>query len=203
MTEPLEGSGLQQQYNPEIFDKTQETWEQIKGKILPMTEEGVEWAEDTPILGQTDEITAYTNVEDAFKSPDTTTLLLRDGRGEVVGYTLSFPFEKMDPESAKNNPKAAYIYFTILDSEHRSQGLVAQLTEPLFEELDRQGYERAVRDSKIPNGYADKVKRHYKESIIESVDHEYWPEVGPQTRFVIDIKKHLADHSNQASMPQE
>lgn len=192
-----------EQFQPEIFDKSPESWDAIKDQVLPMSQEGLDWEPDQPMEGQTDDITAYANIEEAFKSPDTTTVVLKDLSGKIIGYTLAFPFQKMDPESAKRISKAAYIYFTVLDQEHRGQGLVGQLVEPLFEELDSQGYERVVRDSKREDGYAGKVARHYAGSIIEQTDHEYWPVVGPETRFVIDIVAHLAQHSNPPATSSE
>ncbi len=178
-------------FKAEVFDRSPEAWGRVKDQILPMTEEGVGWTEDTPMLGQTDDVMVASNIEAAFTSSDSTAVLLRDRRGDLLGYSLSVPFEKMDPQGAVGKPKSAYIYFTVLDKDHRGQGLVGKITDPLFEELSKQGYEKVVRDSMIGNGYAAKVAKHYTDSIDEAIDHEYWPEVGPQTRFTIDINKYL------------
>jgi hypothetical protein len=156
-----------------------------------MTEEGLGWKESMPLLGQTDDVIAFPDISVAFQSPDSTAVLLRDIGGKIIGYTLSFPFEKMDPESAAYIPKASYIYFTVLDKDHRGQGLVEQIADPLFEELSRQGFETVVRDSMIDNGYAGKIAKHYGDSIRGAIDHENWPEIGRQTRFIIDINKYL------------
>ena len=191
MVDAVENRGNAPQFVPEIFDRSPESWEKVKGEILPMTEEGLGWEESTPLLGQTDEIVAFPDISTAFQSPDSTAVLLRDTGGKIIGYTLSFPFEKMDPESAAHIPSASYIYFTVLDKDHRGQGLVGQIVDPLFEELSRQGFETVVRDPMIDNGYAGKIAKHYGDSIRGAIDHEYWPEVGRQTRFVIDINKYL------------
>jgi len=202
MTDRVEDRGNLAGHTIEIFDRTPESWVRIKDRILSMTAEGVGWDEDTPLFGQTDDVIAYPTIEVAFQSPDSTVILLRDVRDELLGYTLAFPFEKMDPESANEKPKSAYIYFTIVDKDHRGQGFVGEITDPLFEELSEQGYEKVVRDSKRDNGYAAKIAKHYERSIDEAVDHEYWPEVGPQTRFTIDINKYL-DQQAQATIVQE
>lgn len=199
MVDAVEGRGNSPHFVPEVFDRSPKSWEKVKEEILPMTEEGLGWGESTPLLGQTNEIVAFPDISSAFQSPDSTAVLLRDAGGKVIGYTLSFPFEKMDPESAKHIPGASYIYFTVLDKDHRGQGLVGKITDPLFEELSRQGFETVVRDSMIDNGYAGTVTRHYGDSIRGAIDHEYWPEVGRQTRFVIDINKYLEKNAQKTT----
>lgn len=185
--------GKQHQFEVTIFDKNPDSWTTIEKAILSLARTGLDFENEEPLLGEKDEDTAYTNLEEAFLSPDSTVAILQEtGNNGVIGYTLAMPIGRMDPNRKSESDETAYIYHTVLLKEERGKGLVGRLSDALFMELARQEYLFAERDSMIDNGYADKIQKHYKGSIIESYDHEKWPDIGPERHFRIDIRSYLS-----------
>lgn len=194
MTESTENTGNLPDFQPKVFDKTPESWDRIGSAAhdLVVSTFGEEF--NGPLLGGRDEVTAYESLEEAFKSPETSVIVLKKSGGEeLAGFTLSMPIGKMYPERDSESGETSYIYFTVLKEEHRGQKLVSQLTDPLFIELARRGYKFVERDVMIEDDYADKVSRNYEGSTVESYDHERFPTVGPERFFRQDIDKYLKD----------
>ncbi|MFH0800114.1 MAG: GNAT family N-acetyltransferase, partial [Pseudomonadota bacterium] len=105
-------------------------------------------------------------LKSVFANPENTAVVLRDQRsGRIVGYSYA----------SRKSSDTAYIDTTVIHPAHQGQGLVGKLMEKLEEELRRRGFKYVERDALIENGYADSIKRHYGNRILE------------QRRFIISV----------------
>lgn len=90
--------------------------------------------------------------------------VLRDEAGIVVGYCWV----------ERRWPDTAYISRTAIEPKHRDSGGLGTLIEAVEAELREQGYAYIERDCRTPNGYADKVARHYGDRVVVSYEHASW-----------------------------
>lgn len=178
-------------FQAEVFNKTLRSWDNIGTIAHDLVVDTFGEAFDGALPGGTDDVVAYPSLKEAFMSPDTSAVVLNDSSGDFAGFTLSVPIGKMYPERSQESEETSYIYFTVLKENFRGQKLVGRMTDFLFEDLAKRGYKFVERDSMLENGYADSISRHYDASIVESYDHERFPEVGPERFFRIDINKYL------------
>lgn len=100
------------------------------------------------------------------------------------------PMSKMDPSRA-DAQNTAYIYQTVIAEPQRGNKLVAAVVTLLFKELDKRGFTTAERDSRVWNGYADKVSKEFEGTFLEEpYDHNPFG-IGDERHFKIDVKKYL------------
>lgn len=183
------------QYKSIIFDK--KSWDLIKEEVLRMARDNFGLQdENKKVLGVVvdgKDWESYVSLQDAFCSDDTTVILLQDPtqKGKVIGYSLAMPINRMNPIRT-DGKETAYIYQTVVEDPYRGKGLVGLLTDPLFEELAKKGYRFVERDSRVRNGYADTVSKHYAGAFVEEpYDHDPFG-IGVERHFRIDIQKYLA-----------
>lgn len=177
----------------QVLKKDSVTWEKVQDVIGNLNKNEFHMPPEDPILGENDHVIAYSSLKEAFQDPQTTTVAAIEG-DSLIGYTFALPIDKMSPSRQSESKETAYIYFTAIIEEMRGKGLIGPLLDTLFMELQRNGYYFVERDSKINNGYADTVQKHYEKypgSIIEMYDHNKFPEIGPERFFRIDINRYL------------
>ena len=178
-----------------IFDKGLIVWQEIKESVTSLAVENLHLEEDKPLLGERDDVIAFRNIEEAFLDPKSVAVILRDrSNNSLIGYTLAMPIDRMDPNRASEGKETAYIYHAVVAEPYRGQGMVGRLTDPLFLELDRQGFLYVERDSMIANGYADNVEKNSKGSIVKSYDHDRFG-LGQERFFRINIQQYLNQKS--------
>lgn len=101
-------------------------------------------------------------------------ILLRRGK-VIMGFTCGIPDE--------NVADAAYIDTTAITPTEQGKGFVAKLMNLLEAECRKKGYKYITRDAEVLNGYADKIKKNYKDRILESHDHKSEYSMGGIQRF--------------------
>jgi hypothetical protein len=85
------------------------------------------------------------------------------------------------------HPDLANIEFTGISSGKRGNKLIGPLIEKLEEELRKRNVQFVRRQSRIKDGYADAVERHYGDRIIEKRDSENQNEKDPKRFFKIRL----------------
>jgi hypothetical protein len=140
------------------------------------------------ILGETDDDIVASNIYDLLNSPTTVLdVIIEDA--EVIGASVAIPIGQMDPSRTAESNETAYIYFTAIAKNRQGERLVGGLMEKQFIRLYEMGYRYAEEDCVTENGYADKVQKNAGEAIVETYDHNNYPDIGPQRFFRIDLEK--------------
>jgi|GEM_PF-4608293 len=92
--------------------------------------------------------------------PSEVTVLLKDLTSDtVVGFTTAHIFS--------NQPDTARINITAITPRLRGMKLVGTLVSRLEDELRKRKVTTVTRSSRIKDGYADAIQRHYGDKIIE------------------------------------
>ena len=141
-----------------------------------------------PISGVEDDVIIAGSMRELFEDPESVIVPV-EFDGELAGFTLALPIGRMDPSRTSESADTAYIYYTAIKPEFQGKKLVAPLIDRLLVELGKKGFSFVERDSMVDNGYADKVERAHKGNIVNSYDHEKYPEIGRQRFFRISLGK--------------
>lgn len=146
----------------EVIAPTLESWELLKGDIMPFQKEHFGLEEEDLI--------------DGFKNPEATIVIIRDtDTKKAVGFTYTEPVQKVyrkdfHPEREKL-PNTAYIQNTALDPGYIGHKLVGPLMERLEAELVAKGYKYLERDSAVAYDYAANIQKRYGERVVLSEPH--------------------------------
>lgn len=131
------------------------------------------------VLGITDEVeiapTLYALLEDSSVIVSSI-----EENGQLIGCSIAMPIDKMDPSREAEASDTAYIYYTAVEPSRQGEGLVAKVNDSMINKLKKQGYSYVEQDNVIANGYANKIKKNYNSSIVDSYEHSSFPEVGPE-----------------------
>ncbi|MEK7594109.1 MAG: GNAT family N-acetyltransferase [Patescibacteria group bacterium] len=145
-----------------------------------------------PILGQTDEVVMAANLKDLILRPRTILVTLQEDK-TVLGFSLAVPVNVMDPSRESESHQTAYIYYSAISPARQGEGLIRPLMNDMFIKLQSAGYSYVERDAQIGNGYADNIEASYpKEAILQSFEHEPWPEHGRLRHMRMDLDKALS-----------
>ena len=141
-----------------------------------------------PIMGMTDKDIVAPNIYEMVNNPENTlATLLEDNK--VVGFSLAVPIGKMDTTRTAESAETAYIYFSGIELSRQGKGLVKTLLDTMMRKLVDRGYSFAERHSVLTQDYADNVEKTYAGAVVEKRDGVWWPEVGPERFFRIDLSK--------------
>ena len=100
-----------------------------------------------------------------YVGPNEVTVLLSEKASKrLAGFTTAHIFSQQ--------PDLARIDMTGVASEKRGKKLVGILLDELEKKLRERGVQFVTRQSRITDGYADAVERHYKDRIIEKKEPE-------------------------------
>ncbi len=106
---------------------------------------------------------------------------------ELVGYVLGIVHEEhVDDRKYSKEQGDIYILTTVIDEPYRGVGLLAKLMTTFEDQARTMGYTTLARHSAIPNGYAEKIEKHYKDRIVSTYQHDS-PEDGIQQFFRIRL----------------
>ena len=168
---------------PVLYQRFITNWCRIRPQVLRVDraafEEDLQWGE--------------TSLEQRFNQRNATVVLLKDGGGDVVGFTFAYPSgdcafcdhpkEKYHRKVSvaptacalsicpcKSYEELIYIACTAIHPDFQHQGLVGKLMDVLEAELKRRGFLYACRYASVENGYAAAIKRHYGPRILEISD---------------------------------
>ncbi len=149
----------------EVMPPSLNSWKQIKDDIMPF--ERLHFGED---FGE-DELVG------AFENPEAIIVVTRDQvTTKIVGFTYAEPVQKVYREDfhpeRKQLPHTAYIQNTALSPDYIGHKLVGPMIERLEAELIAKGYLFIERDSIVSHGYADNIKKNYKDRIVLVAPHE-------------------------------
>ncbi|MBA3723281.1 MAG: GNAT family N-acetyltransferase [Candidatus Levybacteria bacterium] len=149
----------------EVFRYTPEKWDAVKDDITDLARQ----AQSSGVF-RTDDIHEW--VDKSFTNPhtiDNTKVLLREGN-KVIGFALtqhSYGWSKEANDTVPSDTKAE-ITATIIDKDHRGNGYVGALMEPLDEDLRNKGFKSVVIRALSHQGYDRAIERHYGEKIVYS-----------------------------------
>lgn len=120
------------------------------------------------------------SVRDTFSKPnfgesDLLTVVLYSENGEAIGYSQALQY--WTKVSAK-------IVRTAIAPGYQGRGLVGKLMDKMEYELKTRGVETLRRKVRIKNGYADAIRRHYKDRILA----DYTDGVFPKSERCFVIK---------------
>jgi len=112
-----------------------------------------------------------------FTDPNVIAIILKY-KDDVIGFSFGFSSEKY----------SFFIYDTAIRKEFQGKKLVSSIMNLLEKELQRRGYKYIEREVEICNGYAEKIRKHYGERIIEEgMPHTSVYSKGKQIFFKIRI----------------
>ncbi len=106
-------------------------------------------------------------------------VLLRAEDGKVIGLTQAHIYTQQ--------PDTANIGMTGIATAKRGQKLVGVLMEKMEEELRGRGVTIILRQSRIADGYADAIERHYKDRVLEKNDDDIAKSPDPKRNFKIRL----------------
>lgn len=140
---------------------------------------------DDPITGVTDDVEIAPSLRALVSDPSMIVVSIEES-GRLVGCSIAMSAARMDP-SREDAADTAYIYFTAIDPSRQGNKLVGAHMTTLFEKIVEQGYSYIEQDCVIENGYADNVQQNYVGAIVDSHDHNNYPEAGPERFFRIEL----------------
>ncbi|MGC1177329.1 MAG: GNAT family N-acetyltransferase [Candidatus Saccharimonadales bacterium] len=143
---------------------------------------------EEPILGITNDVVIAPNLRALLERPSTI-LSTQEDDNKIIGFNLAIPIGDMNPARATESTETAYIYFTAVDPSRQGEGLVRLLNEDILKRIAESGYSHAEIDTLIANDYAEIFGKNYQSAIIETYDHERWPEIGKERFFRLDLAK--------------
>jgi LmbE family N-acetylglucosaminyl deacetylase len=112
-----------------------------------------------------------------FSNPKIIAVILRY-KNDIIGFSFGFP----------SGDDSFFIYDTAIKKEFQGRGLVSLIMNFLEKKLKEDGYKYIEREADVDNGYADKIRRHYKGRIIEEgIPHNSIYSKGKQVFFKIKI----------------
>ncbi|MBX4191953.1 GNAT family N-acetyltransferase [Candidatus Parcubacteria bacterium] len=91
-------------------------------------------------------------------------LLIEKTNNQLIGFSKAHIYS--------DHPDIANIEFTGITSKKRGQKLVGLVIQKLEDELRNRNVQFVRRQSRIKDGYADAVERHYKDRIVETKESE-------------------------------
>ena len=133
-----------------------ENWPQYKEKLVSLVIECFPQHNFKPQVVEQIFTKTYLGNNDAIA------LLKDEALSQLIGFSAAHIFTQ--------SPDTANIAMTGIASEKRGQKLVGILMEKVEEELKKRGVVYIIRDSRINDGYADSVEKHYQDRIIEKRD---------------------------------
>ena len=150
-----------------LFQPTQAAWSAIAPEIIEIERlcfGGKGWSAQ--------------RLEKEFLSRSSTVVILRNTEKTPIGFSLAQP--------DMYNGKSAYIWTTDIHPRYQGQNLVGKIMDTMEDSLRKLGFLYVTRNAAVPNGYADKIERHYKDRIVQKRD-EISEEFGPQRFFKIKL----------------
>ncbi len=145
------------EYQAEVFTPNEENWLKIENRIIALENE----AFPTYPYSQEDLHTAFTNTE------NTVVLLKETGSDQLVGYVYSVMVDTWYPERISERNETVVLDNIVLDKSCRGQHLAETMTNLFEDELRRKKFKYFEVNANIPNGYAAKIERAYKDRIVE------------------------------------
>ncbi len=199
MTESTEIIGRSAIVSTDVFDKTLESWASIGADVDRMAADYLFLNKGQPILGETDDVVIFPNLEAVFESPDSTIVIAKDQeKGAIAGFATAIGIGMMDPTRASETD-TAYIYYMVVDESYRRSPAASLMTLRLFRELRQKGFKFAEFDVVKYSGFADQVQGALTRRIdpAQTYDHEKWKEIGEQRHLRIDLEKPLTTSKTQ------
>lgn len=181
------------------FIPSRRAWERVGPAIASLTERelDIEVKHRESLLGDVikgKDVVSFRSLREACMDPHSVLECMVDPRtGKVMGFTLAFPYIRFNPRWIEpEGETTAYIYGTALRPKFQGHGLVEDLIDPLFRDMQAEGYTLAARDSVVKNGYAATVKKRFsgRGIILDSYTHKKYGE-DRQQFFLIDINAYL------------
>lgn len=158
---PEQGEVLTQDVTAEVFKYTPENWEEIRDDV----EHLARYARSERLFS-TDNIAEWLKGEFELEDPDLIRILLKKG-GRVIGFSLASRSWSYSDEQKKFVPSnsTAEINTTVISKDYQGKGLIGTVMEKMEEELRTRGFTEMKRFSRSTKGYADAIKRHYRDRV--------------------------------------
>ena len=156
------------QFTTNIFVYTPESWAKIADEIALI--DSTAFGGGVPLERVRDNF-SHPNFED----PSLLTVLLYSKLGLVIGYSQA---------EQSWTKVSARIVRTAIAPEYRGRGLVGNLMNRMETELKSRGVTTLNRKVRTEGGYADAIRRHYKDKIIA----DYTDDIHPMTERLFVIK---------------
>ncbi len=150
----------------EIFDPKSETWDSVKEAILRVEKEAFK-------KGFTED-----ELREDFESDTSIVAILRE-EDKIIGYAYTIPDDE--------DPQSACLESIAILPEFQGSGFVAHLTDKIEEKVKSRGYKFMTLDAMTENKYADKIRRHYGDRIVEEGEEKDRHGYGKQKYFKIKL----------------
>ena len=164
--------------------------------IVSVAEEAFPLPEGEPeILGVTDDVVIAENIGSLLQKEEVIVVCLEDEERALSGFSVAMPLDMFDPlrtmlkdvQHETVYDRIAYGYYAAIRQDLRGNRLVGALDAALHHRLIDQDYQYLVGDLVLEGGYAQKAKKAYGDSVIDSVLHAGYPGTGPQMRLFVDL----------------